>query len=110
MNKSTPLAVDIKRKLLEESGPPMELRDLSPSPVEEWERMLHFVGLDGETKAAISQSIEVIFRRGPEFVVDTYDYLQSVPETASIWVGKKAWTKPIWKRDAAFSRSGWRAA
>lgn len=84
MNKSTPLAVDIKRKLLEESGPPMELRDLSPSPVEEWERMLHFVGLDGETKAAISQSIEVIFRRGPEFVVDTYDYLQSVPETASI--------------------------
>jgi molybdopterin converting factor small subunit len=62
----------------------LELSDLVPEPQEEWQRMLRFVGLDEEQKAAMSRSIEVLFRRGPELVVQTYEYLRSVPETAAI--------------------------
>jgi len=62
----------------------VELRDLAPDPREEWQRMLRFVGLTANDKAAMSRSVEVLFRRGTELVVNTYDYLRSVPETAAI--------------------------
>jgi len=62
----------------------VELRDLAPDPRDEWQRMLRFVGLTANDKAAMSRSVEVLFRRGTELVVNTYDYLRSVPETAAI--------------------------
>ncbi len=62
----------------------LELRDLAPDPRDEWQRMVRFVGLSANDKAAMSRSTEVLFRRGPELVVNTYDYLRSVPETAAI--------------------------
>ena len=46
--------------------------------------MLRFVGLDDDVKLAMSRSVETLFRRGTELVINTYDYLSSVPETAAI--------------------------
>ena len=62
----------------------MNLHDLMPEPGDEWERMLSFVGLGVDDKQAMSRSAEPLLRRAPELVVNTYDYLQSVPETAAI--------------------------
>ncbi|MER3544865.1 MAG: hypothetical protein C4311_09785 [Chloroflexota bacterium] len=61
-----------------------ELTDLAPAPEEEWQRMLRFVGWGQADREAASRSLEVLFRRGPELVVGTYDYLRRVPETAAI--------------------------
>ncbi|MBI3942424.1 MAG: MoaD/ThiS family protein [Chloroflexi bacterium] len=63
---------------------PLELRDLAPEPAEEWRRMLGFVGWNQRERLAASRSIETLFRRGPELVAQTYDYLLHVPETAAI--------------------------
>ncbi len=60
------------------------LQELMPEPGEEWRRMLAFVALDGKDKNAMSRSAETLLRRAPELVVNTYDYLRSVPETAAI--------------------------
>ncbi len=62
----------------------LELTDLAPDPHEEWQRLLRFVGWGETDLLAASRSVETIFRRGPELVVGTYDYLRSVPETAAI--------------------------
>jgi molybdopterin converting factor small subunit len=62
----------------------MELTDLEPHPVDEWERMLRFVGLNGEDKAAMVAGVEALLRAAPRLVQDTYNYLQSVPETAAV--------------------------
>ncbi len=62
----------------------LELHDLAPEPQDEWRRMLRFVGWSADDKAAASRSIAVLFRRGPELVAQTYDYLRQVPETAAI--------------------------
>lgn len=62
----------------------LELRELAPEPAIEWRRLLSFVGLTGDDKRAMAQTIEVLMSRATELVVDTYDYLQTVPETASI--------------------------
>ncbi|MSP13904.1 MAG: hypothetical protein EXR62_13230 [Chloroflexi bacterium] len=62
----------------------LELRDLAPEPAEEWRRMLAFVGWNQHDRLAASQSIETLFRRGPELVAQTYDYLLHIPETAAI--------------------------
>ncbi len=62
----------------------MEIQGLPRDPAEEWAFMLRFVGLGEEAKAAMSRSVETLFRRGTELVVNTYDYLSSVPETAAI--------------------------
>jgi len=62
----------------------LELRNLAPEPQDEWRRMLSFVGWGDDDKVAASRSVEVLFRRGPELVVETYDYLRRVPETAAI--------------------------
>jgi molybdopterin converting factor small subunit len=67
-----------------------EIRNLTPEPGEEWRRLLKFVGLTREDKLAMSRTPEVLMRKAPDMVVDTYNYLQSVPETAAIlgWEGK----------------------
>ncbi len=62
----------------------VELTHLAPDPVEEWQRMLRFLGWSDKDKIAASRTIEVLFRRGPELVAGVYDYLRSVPETAAI--------------------------
>jgi molybdopterin converting factor small subunit len=65
-------------------GSILEIHDLMPEPGDEWQRMLSFVTLDGDDKQAMAQSAETLLRRAPELVVNTYDYLRSVPETAAI--------------------------
>ncbi len=62
----------------------MELHDLMPEPDDEWRRMLSFVDLEEDDKQAMSRSAEPLLRKAPDLVVDTYDYLRSVPETAAI--------------------------
>jgi molybdopterin converting factor small subunit len=61
-----------------------EIRDLIPEPGAEWRRLLQFVGLTENDKLAMSRTVETLMRKAPDMVVDTYNYLQSVPETASI--------------------------
>ncbi len=65
-------------------GGELELRDLAPDPQEEWHRLLRFVGWNEEQRAAAARSVEVLFRRGPELVAETYAYLAHVPETAAV--------------------------
>lgn len=62
----------------------LEIHNLLPEPAEEWQRLLRFVGLNAADRKAMSRTVEVLMRRAPEMVVDTYDYLQSVPETAAV--------------------------
>lgn len=62
----------------------LELHDLPSEPQDEWRRMSRFVGWGEDEKLAASRSLEALFRRGPELVVETYDYLRRVPETAAI--------------------------
>ncbi len=62
----------------------LELQNLIADPGDEWRRMLDFVDLGSPDLASMAQTVEPLFRRGPELVVDTYNYLNSVPETAAI--------------------------
>lgn len=62
----------------------LELHNLAPEPQEAWRRMLRFVGWGQQERAAAACTVEVLFRRGPELVVQTYDYLRHVPETAAV--------------------------
>lgn len=62
----------------------LELTDLSADPVEEWQRMLRFSGLGAEDYAAMGRTLETLMQHSTEMVVETYDYLRSVPETAAI--------------------------
>lgn len=65
-------------------APLLELDRLAPEPAEEWGRMLRFVGWGPAERLAASRSVEALFRRGPELVAQTYDYLRRVPETAAV--------------------------
>ena len=60
------------------------LRDLLPDPQEEWAHMLKFALFTEHDKMAMAETVEVLFRRGPELVVNTYDYLRRFPETAAV--------------------------
>ncbi|MDW8326067.1 MAG: protoglobin domain-containing protein [Anaerolineales bacterium] len=62
----------------------LELYDLQPEPSEEWERMLRFVGWDEAARQAAAATVDVLFPRGHELVVATYEYLRTVPETAAV--------------------------
>ncbi len=61
-----------------------ELSGLDPSPEEEWQRMKEFLGIGQEDLDAMVETVDVLFRRGYELVVGTYDYLLQNPETAAI--------------------------
>ncbi|MBL8056289.1 MAG: MoaD/ThiS family protein [Anaerolineales bacterium] len=63
---------------------PLEITQLEPEPAEEWRRVLRFVGWGPADRQAAARSVEALFRRGPELVAATYDYLLHVPETAAI--------------------------
>ncbi len=67
-----------------ERSPTLELHDLIPEPVQEWQRMLHFVGLNRDDRQAMAGTVETLLHHAPELVIGTYDYLLSVPETAVI--------------------------
>ena len=62
----------------------MELHNLASEPSEEWRRLLRFVNISSDERSAMIRSSEVLINRGQEFVINTYDYLNSVPETAAI--------------------------
>lgn len=57
---------------------------LNPDPREEWARLLRFNGIDRDQRAAMAASVEPLLARATELVINTYNYLQSVPETAAI--------------------------
>lgn len=61
-----------------------QIQGLDPTPEEEWRRMLAFLGLSDEDRRAMLTTVEVLFRRGYELVVATYDYLLAHHETATI--------------------------
>lgn len=73
-------------KLNRQNGRPSgwELRGLAPTPEEDWHRLRVFLGLSQAEREAMLETVEVLFRRGHELVVDNYDYLLSNHETATI--------------------------
>ncbi len=62
----------------------MWIHHLLPDPAQEWKHMLQFALFTDQDKMAMAETIEPLFRRGPELVVGVYDYLRSVPETAAV--------------------------
>lgn len=64
--------------------PTLELHNLAPDPTETWQRMLRFVGWNHPTYRAASRSVEALLRRASDIVVQTYDHLGHIPETAAI--------------------------
>lgn len=61
-----------------------ELAGLMPTPEEEWQRLREFLSLDRTERGAMLETVEVLFKRGHELVVGTYDYLLHDSETAAI--------------------------
>lgn len=55
-----------------------------PDPAEEWRHILQFALFTHHDKHAMAATVEVLFRRGPELVVNTYEYLRRFPETAAV--------------------------
>jgi hypothetical protein len=60
------------------------LAGLNPAPEEEWDKLRAFLPIAPDEKAGMLASVEALFRRGPELVVNTYDYLLAHHETAAI--------------------------
>jgi molybdopterin converting factor small subunit len=60
------------------------LTGLRPPPQEEWERLRDFSGPTPADREAMLQTVEALFRRGPELVAGNYDYLLHNHETAAI--------------------------
>ncbi|MBS1251886.1 MAG: hypothetical protein MAG451_00920 [Anaerolineales bacterium] len=63
---------------------PMTLGRLAPAPLETWDRLQRFLAISDEEIAAMQATVDVLFRRGPQLVADTYDYLLHFEETAAI--------------------------
>lgn len=57
---------------------------LAPDPYEEWQRMIRFADISSADREAMAGSVEPLLLRATELVIKTYEYLRSVPETASI--------------------------
>ncbi len=60
------------------------LNNLDPTPEEEWQRMRQFVNLGPTEADAMLETVEPLFKRGPELVVGNYDYLLQNHDTAII--------------------------
>lgn len=60
------------------------LTGLQPTPEEEWQRLRSFLNLNPADFEAMLATVEPLFRRGPELVIGTYDYLLQNHETAVI--------------------------
>lgn len=63
---------------------PWVIDQLSPMPAEEWDRMLAFLNVSREEKAAMRAGIEPLLKHSQEFVVNNYQYLAEFPDTAAI--------------------------
>ncbi len=61
-----------------------QIEGLDPTPEEEWHRLREFLGLSHDDIRAMLETVEPLFRRGPELVVGNYDYLLHHHETAAI--------------------------
>lgn len=61
-----------------------KLTGLQPCPEEEWDRLRAFLQISPAEVQAMLQTVEVLFRRGPELVAGNYDYLLAHHETAVI--------------------------
>jgi molybdopterin converting factor small subunit len=62
----------------------LEVRGLSPTPEERWDLLRRFLDLNPTDLEAMGATVEILMRRGPEFVAGTYEYLAAFPATASI--------------------------
>lgn len=60
------------------------LPELEQTPVDEWDRMRRFVGINPVEREAMLNSVPILFRRGYELVVANYDYLLANPDTAQV--------------------------
>jgi molybdopterin converting factor small subunit len=71
------------------TAPRWSLSGLDPLPEVEWKRMRAFLGLSAADMEAMLATVEVLFKRGHELVVGTYDALLANPDTAAIlgWEG-----------------------
>ena len=63
---------------------PLELTGLAPDPLEMWERLHAFLGLDEAEVRMMRRTSETLLRDAADFVVGAYDYLASFDETASV--------------------------
>ncbi len=73
-----------EQEIQAKTGQSLALRGLSPTPADTWDRLLRFLNLRDDEVTAMQQTADILFRRGPQLVVDTYDYLLHVEETAAI--------------------------
>ncbi|WP_299027355.1 protoglobin domain-containing protein [uncultured Thermanaerothrix sp.] len=66
-----------------------ELRGLDPSPEETWDHLRAFLHLDEDDLQAMLGTIEPLFQRGYDLIVENYAYLEAFPETAALlgWSG-----------------------
>ncbi len=62
----------------------LEIDDLAPEPQEEWQRMLRFVGFGPDARRVVMPTVETLLKSAHEIVVETYDFLARVPETAAV--------------------------
>lgn len=62
----------------------LSLHGLTPAPEETWDRLLRFLNLSDDELTAMQQTADILLRRAPQLVVDTYDYLLHFEETAAI--------------------------
>jgi molybdopterin converting factor small subunit len=60
------------------------LTALEASPEEQWQHLRSFLNLAQADLDAMAQTVEVLLRRGPDFVVGAYDYLLRFKETAEV--------------------------
>ncbi len=70
-------------------APRWSLAGLDALPEVEWKRMRAFLGLSAAEMEAMLETVEVLFKRGHELVVGTYDALLANSDTAAIlgWEG-----------------------
>ena len=72
----------------------LEIDSLAAEPQEEWQRMLRFVGFDSGARTAVLPTLETLLKSAHEMVVETYDYLSRVPETAAV-LGWESGVDPV---------------
>lgn len=65
-------------------GAELTLTGLAKTPAESWHAALRFGGPSSSELDAMRETVDVLFRRGHELVVRTYDHLSRTPETARI--------------------------
>jgi len=63
---------------------PIELTGLMAPPEEQWHHLRSFLDLNQADLDAMAQTVEILLRHGPEFVVGAYDHLLHFEETAAI--------------------------